>query len=102
MTRPAAISLDATGDASGAVTCFATGSLRCRYRESFSEPKPLDPDRPTRIHIDLGHLAYTFAPGSRVALLVTSSCFPRIVPHPNTMAAPWATQVSVPSTMPKQ
>ena len=75
---------------SGAVTCFTYGSLRCRYRESWAEPKPLEPDTPTQIHIQMGHTAYEFPKGSRIALLVTSSCFPRIVPNPNTMAPPFS------------
>ncbi|MDP6506767.1 MAG: CocE/NonD family hydrolase C-terminal non-catalytic domain-containing protein, partial [Planctomycetota bacterium] len=34
-------------------------------------------------------LAYAFPAGSRIALTVTSSDFPRIQPHSNTMAKPW-------------
>jgi len=77
-------------DPSGAVTCFSYGSLRCRYRESWSDPKPLDPDRPTQIHIQMGHTAYLFPRGARIALLITSSSFPRIVPNANTMAPPFS------------
>ncbi|MDP6116569.1 MAG: CocE/NonD family hydrolase [Planctomycetota bacterium] len=75
---------------SGAVTCFTYGSLRCKYRESWSEPKPLEPDTPTKIHIQMGHTAYVFPQGSRIALLITSSCHPRIVPNQNTMARPFS------------
>ena len=75
---------------SGAVTCFTYGSLRCRYRESWSDPKPLEPGQPTRIHIQMGHTAYVFPRGSRIALLITGSCFPRIIPNPNTMAPPFS------------
>ncbi len=42
------------------------------------------------IRLNAGNLAYTFAKGSRVGLVLTSSDFPRIQPHSNTMAAPWA------------
>ncbi len=73
----------------GRVTVLALGSLRCRYRESWSEPKPLEPGEPTRLRIHMGHLAYVFPAGSRVALIVTSSSFPRILPHPNTMVPTW-------------
>jgi len=75
---------------SGAVTCFTYGSLRCRYRESWAEPKPLDPNAPTLIHLQMGHSAYVSPQGSRIALLITSSSFPRIVPNPNTMAPPFS------------
>lgn len=74
---------------SGAVTCFTYGSLRCRYRESWSEPEPLDPETPTRIHLQMGHTAYVFPEGSRIALIVTSSCFPRIDPNTNLMSPPF-------------
>ena len=75
---------------SGAVTCLSYGSLRCKYRESWSDPKPLDPDQPVRLRVRMGHMAYVFPKGSRVALIITSSSFPRIVPHTNTLAAPWS------------
>jgi putative CocE/NonD family hydrolase len=75
---------------SGRVTCLTLGSLRCRYRESWREPAPLDAGTPTRIRLQMGHLAYVFLERSRIALLVTSSDCPRILPHPNTMAPTWA------------
>ena len=75
---------------SGAVTCFTYGSLRCKYRDSWSEPKPLEPGSATRIRIQMGHTAYVFPKGSRIALLITSSSYPRIVPNPNTMAKPFS------------
>lgn len=82
-------------EASGAVTCFTYGSLRCKYRDSWSEPKPLQPGEPTKIHIQMGHTAYVFPKGSRIALLVTSSSFPRIIPNSNTMAKPFSGAESV-------
>ena len=75
---------------SGAVTCLAIGSLRCRYRDGWSDPLPLTPGDVAATHLQMGHTAYVFPAGSRVALVVTSSDFPRILPHPNTMAPPWA------------
>ena len=75
---------------SGAVTVLTLGSLRCRYRENWSDPKPLERDQPTRIRIQMGNLAYVYPAGSRIALLITSSSFPRILPHPNTMAPTWS------------
>lgn len=80
----------------GRVTVLTHGSVRCRYRESYSEPKPLNPGQPTKLSLQLNNLAYTFAAGSRIALIVTSSCCPRILPHPNTMAPTW--QESNPQT----
>ncbi len=77
-------------EVSGAVTCLTVGSLRCRYRQSWSQPQPLTPGESSSITLRLGHMAYTFPAGSRISLLITSSDFPRIAPHSNTMAAPWA------------
>ena len=73
----------------GCVTCLALGSLRCRCREGWDRRVPLPAGEPVRIRIDMGNLAYVFPPGSRIALTVTSSSFPRILPHPNTMAPTW-------------
>ncbi len=81
----------------GSVTVLTIGSLRCRYRESFAEPKPLEPGQPTLLHLNLGNLAYTFPAGSRIGLIVTSSSFPRILPHPNTMAPTWQEKAPQPA-----
>lgn len=80
---------------SGAVTCLTLGSLRCRYRNSWSEPQPLKPGEATAIRLHMGHTAYSFPAGSCVSLLITSSDFPRILPHPNTLAPPWAETMPV-------
>jgi hypothetical protein len=76
-------------EASGAVTCLTQGQLRCRYRDSWAEPVPLAPGSPTRLELQMGQTAYVFAPGSRIVLLVTSSDFPRILPHRNRLAPLW-------------
>jgi putative CocE/NonD family hydrolase len=77
-------------ESSGAITCLALGSLRCRYRDSWANPKPLTPGNITPIHLQMGHTAYVFPAGSRMCLIITSSDFPRIQPHPNTMASPFS------------
>ena len=77
-------------DATGHTAAIAVGNMRCRYRESWSDPRPLDPDRPVSLHLDLGAMAYTYAAGSRVVLAVMSSDYPRLLPGANTMAGPWA------------
>ena len=76
-------------DAPGRVVCLRFGSLQCSYRSGWEERVPLPAGEPVRIRIDMGNLAYVFPPGSRIALTVTSSSFPRILPHPNTMAPTW-------------
>jgi putative CocE/NonD family hydrolase len=79
----------------GAVTCLTIGSLRCRYRDSWSKPQPLKKDETTAISLQMGHIAYVFPADSRVCLLITSSDFPRISPHSNTLAPPWADTNSI-------
>jgi len=71
------------------VTCITVGSFRCRYRDGYDKRVPLEHDTPTRVRLHLSQLAYVFPVGSRVALMITSSDFPRIQPHTNTMAKPW-------------
>jgi putative CocE/NonD family hydrolase len=71
------------------VTVLTLGSLRCRYRDGWSEPRPLQPGEPAKLVLQLNHVAYTFPAGARIGLLITSSCCPRILPHRNTMAPAW-------------
>ena len=75
---------------SGAVTCLTIGSLGCRYRESWENPQPLTSGEVTHIHLRMGQIAYVFPTDSRICLLITSSDFPRILPHPNTLAPLWS------------
>ena len=72
----------------GRITSLLVGSLRCRYREGFDKRVPLTPGQATPITLHLSQTAYVFPVGSRIVLTVTSSEFPRINPHPNTMAKP--------------
>ena len=69
--------------------CLTLGSRRCRYRRSWSHPEPLEKLEVTDISLQMGQLAYVFPAGSRIALSIASSDFPRVLPHPNTMAGPW-------------
>ena len=76
-------------EANGSVTCIVLGSFRCRYREGWGRRVPLEHGVPTHIRLHLSQLAYTFPQGSSVALMISSSDFPRIQPHTNTMSRPW-------------
>jgi len=77
-------------ETNGAITVLSLGSLRCRYRDSWSEPSPLPRNEATHLRIRMGQLAYVFPVGARIALMITSSDFPRILPHPNTLAPTWS------------
>lgn len=58
--------------------------LRGRYRESWSRPTPLVPNRVTRFTIDLRGQSYTFKPGHRIMVQVQSSWFPVYDRNPQT------------------
>ena len=73
----------------GRVIVLTLGSIRCRYREGWDRCVPLPDREPVRLRVQMGNLAYVFPEGSRVALMLTSSSYPRILPHPNTMAPTW-------------
>ncbi len=61
----------------GRVENLADGILRARYRESLSEPSPLEPERVYEVTVDLVGTAAVIAAGHRVRLEVSSSNFPR-------------------------
>lgn len=84
----------------GRVIVLTVGSMRCRYRDGWANPKPLEAGEPAEITIQLSNTAYRFPAGSRIGLIVTSSSFPRILPHRNTMAPTW--QESNPQTARQQ
>ena len=73
----------------GAVPCIILGSFRCRYWQGWDQRVALKRGTPTQLRLRISQLAYTFPVGSRIALMVTSSDFPRIQPHTNTLAKPW-------------
>jgi uncharacterized protein len=56
--------------------------FRGRYRESFSHPKPLTPDKPEEFTIGLHQINHTFRKGHRLMIQVQSSWFPLIDRNP--------------------
>lgn len=80
---------------SGEIVCLCLGSLRCRYREGWKEPKRLAKGAPTAVRLRLGEIGYTFPAGSRIGLMIASSDFPRILPHAGSMAPPWQEKAPV-------
>ena len=63
---------------------LADGILRARYRESLSEPSPLEPERVYELTIDLVATAAVIPAGHRIRLEVSSSNFPRFDRNTNT------------------
>ncbi len=62
----------------------AEGILRARYRDSLSEPKPLEPGKVYELKIDLVGTSNVFLKGHRIRVDVTSSHFPQFDRNPNT------------------
>ena len=61
----------------GRAEILTDGILRARYRESFSEPKLMEPRQIYELHLDLWATSNLFKAGHRIRLEVTSSNFPR-------------------------
>lgn len=59
------------------------GILRCRYRDSWEEPRPLEPGRVVPVTIDLFPTANVFMPGHRLRLDIASSNYPHFDLNPN-------------------
>ena len=55
---------------------IAADIFRGRYRESFSEPKPITPDKPLLYQFALPTADHVFLPGHRIMVQIQSSWFP--------------------------
>ena len=60
------------------------GIIRARYRESASDPSPIEPGQAYRYTIDLWATSHVFLPGHRIRLEISSSNFPRFDRNLNT------------------
>jgi putative CocE/NonD family hydrolase len=68
----------------GRAEILTDGILRARYRESFSQPKRLEPGQIYELHLDLWATSNLFKAGHRIRLEVSSSNFPRFDRNTNT------------------
>jgi hypothetical protein len=68
----------------GRAEILTDGILRARYRESFTEPKLLEPGQIYELHLDLWATSNLFKAGHRIRLEVSSSNFPRFDRNTNT------------------
>lgn len=68
----------------GRAAILTEGILRARYRESFSEPKLMEPGQIYELHLDLWATSNLFKAGHRIRLEVSSSNFPRFDRNTNT------------------
>lgn len=56
--------------------------FRARFRDSFENPKPLEPGEPTRIRFQLLDVLHRFREGHRIMIHVQSSWFPLVDRNP--------------------
>ncbi|MEN4475855.1 CocE/NonD family hydrolase [Mycolicibacterium cosmeticum] len=62
------------------------GILRTAFRDSLSQPTPIEPGRPYELRIEIWPTSYEFRAGDRVRLEISSSDYPQFAPNPNTGA----------------
>jgi hypothetical protein len=58
--------------------------FRGRYREDFSKPQPLVPNKPLAYQVRLPHASHTFLPGHRLMVQIQSTWFPLYDRNPQT------------------
>ena len=58
--------------------------MRGRYRKSFSNPEPIQPNVPTEFTVDLHQQAHTFKKGHRITVQIQSTWFPVYDRNPQT------------------
>ncbi len=63
---------------------IAMDIFRGRYRESFSSPKPIEPDKPLPYRFALPPANHVFLPGHRIMVQVQSAWFPLYDRNPQT------------------
>lgn len=58
--------------------------FRVRYRQGFDRPMMMGAGEVVRLRFPLYPISNAFQPGHRLRMLISSSCFPRFDPNPNT------------------
>lgn len=59
-------------------------AFRGRFRESYSEPQPFEPDVPAQVRFELLDVLHTFRRGHRIQVQIQSTWFPFIDRNPQT------------------
>ncbi len=62
------------------------GILRAAFRDSLSNPSPIEPGRPYQYKIAIWPTSYLFSAGDRIRVEISSSDYPQFAPNPNTGA----------------
>jgi hypothetical protein len=69
-------------DETGASTLVARGVLNLTHREGHTSPQPLVPGKHYRVEVSLAAVAYSFPPGHRVRLALSTTQWPLVWPSP--------------------
>ncbi len=60
------------------------GILPARFRDGFTESKPMTPGQPVEISFELNDISHVFNPGHHIEFLVMSSMYPLVAMNPQT------------------
>ena len=58
--------------------------MRGKFRDSYENPKPFEPGKPTQVSMKMNDIYHTFRPGHRIMVQVQSSWFPMVDRNPQT------------------
>lgn len=58
--------------------------MRGRFRNSYEQPEPFEPDRPTKVFFELQDVLHTFQRGHRIMVQIQSTWFPLVDRNPQT------------------
>jgi len=61
--------------------------FRCKFRDSFENPKPMVPGQATKVAFKLNETMHTFKKGHRIVIQVQSNWFPIADRNPNKFCA---------------
>jgi uncharacterized protein len=61
--------------------------IRGRFRNSYEQPAPFEPHKPTQVRVELQDVLHTFKKGHRIMVQVHSSWFPLVDRNPQTYVA---------------
>jgi uncharacterized protein len=74
---------------------LASGILRGRYRDSLTQPSPMEPAKVYEVSVDLGPVAASLPKGYQLRVDICGSLFPLYDRNPNTGAGPKDAQTKI-------
>jgi putative CocE/NonD family hydrolase len=68
--------------------------MRGKFRDSFVNPAPFEPGKPTRVRFEVPDINHTFRPGHKIMIQVQSSWFPLVDRNPQTFCDIYSAKAS--------